>query len=582
MKIDLSLLEDVGNIKEIKTDFQIEGDAVDDVFIKALGHTKGDVRIGIITSIAARRIDEAVKPLAGLITSSNDKPAKAAISAMGLIANEDAAEAILSSMKKVKSSHRLLAEDALIRCADSIAAEGKTDKAYSLYKKVNSFASTDAVKAAALTGMFKTADTNAADILADAIKSKSDYVRAQAISLISEIESEKGFEKVVQGTSKLDAVYHVQILNEAANVDFPAVLEFVIDHIDSEDSQVRIAAINAIGEIGTDEEIETLVDIAASSSVSAEKSAARESLYSLKDADADQRIIDMIEESKNLNITTELVIAAGKRKVADSVEALAEKTASSDNALSREAFKSLGVVEKKADLDKLVELLVDLKNESARSDAQNAALSVMLSEEAAPAPVVSAVKNAEEPKTIASLMFLLGKTDDPQGLKILRDGLSSSDETVKAAAIRALSDRPEGTVARDLMEVSINSGNKIHKVLAFRGFVASIPKKSDRSVDENIKLFKKAMQMASGSAEKKQVFSSLSQIANAKTLEMAVSYLDNDELKSEAGSAVIAIAGKTSNDKALKKQTKSALQKVLEVSNNKSIKRQANRILRGL
>ncbi|MHC4115357.1 MAG: hypothetical protein ACYSSL_08580, partial [Planctomycetota bacterium] len=121
------------------------------------------------------------------------------------------------------------------------------------------------------------------------------------------------------------------------------------------------------------------------------------------------------------------------------------------------------------------------------------------------------------------------------------------------------------------------SGNKTNQVLALRGFVRLIGLKSGRSEEETIKMYKRAMNLAPSANEKKMILAELANVKTLSALDMAAEYLDEAELQQEAAAAVIKMA----DDMMLKQpqRTRVLLQKVLQVIESDSLKKQAQEIL---
>ena len=109
--------------------------------------------------------------------------------------------------------------------------------------------------------------------------------------------------------------------------------------------------------------------------------------------------------------------------------------------------------------------------------------------------------------------------------------------------LRALSDWPTSEPVPDLLAVATDSDNRTHQILALRGFVRLLGLDSDRSAEETVALYTKAMDLAPNTAEKKRVLSGLGGAASRPALDVAVTYLDDETLRLEAESAVVRIAG---------------------------------------
>lgn len=528
--------EDTSDMARIALE-RIAGSMVDGLLVNSLGRTKGHVKIGIVNSLGVRKSSCAVNAIAPLALSSDKLLAGASIEALSRIATADAADALEAALKKNNSSQKAVIEDALLSCGDALAANGDNDEALSVYKKLNGDTETNAIKVASFMGMIKTSGSKSADLIVSAIKSDDSAVRSQAISMIGVIDSKRGLKKVFRTIGNLAPKDQAQLLLNAGEIDSSVTVDAIFEYVKSSDEQVRIAAISSMKSIGKVDAVKVLSEIA-STTKSTEQNAARASLYGLTGSGVDYEVLKLIGRSKDTKVLTELVMAVGQRGIDGSTDVLVKQAKASDTNLSRQSYRSLAVVAEGKDLSKAIALLVNLENESVRGDAEKTVTVIATSNKASVRPILSAIEATNDAKVKTSLMSVLGKTASPEALGALLKALGDSDDDVKTAAIRGLSQWADGSVAIDLMEASKSSRNKIHKVLAFRGFVRAIPLKSSRTVDHNVALFKQAISLASDTAEKRLVLSSLSNMPNTQTLELALSCVGDAALKSEVSTTV--------------------------------------------
>jgi len=129
----------------------------------------------------------------------------------------------------------------------------------------------------------------------------------------------------------------------------------------------------------------------------------------------------------------------------------------------------------------------------------------------------------------------------------------------------------------DLLKVAQTSENRVHKILALRGFVRLLGLESERPAEETIELYKKAMDLTGDAPEKKRVLSGLASTKSLAALNMAAEYLDDLALHLEAESAAVRIAQSIYGG--YPQRTKEVLQKVLQGTKNDTIREQAQQII---
>ena len=150
--------------------------------------------------------------------------------------------------------------------------------------------------------------------------------------------------------------------------------------------------------------------------------------------------------------------------------------------------------------------------------------------------------------------------------------------SVVIMVMRALCDWPTSEPVPDLVKVAETSDNRVHQVLALRGFVRQLALESDRPAEETLKLYQKAMQLAPSDAEKKRVLSGLGTAGSLPALEMVTGYLNDPVLKLEAASAAVQLARRLGAQHP--QPCKDVLAKVIAGTQNETIRQLAQEALR--
>lgn len=412
----------------------------------------------------------------------------------------------------------------------------------------------------------------------DALKSDDPQMQTGAITIVREIPGPEVTKALIQELPKLAPAAQVQLLSALADRGDAMALPAVVEAVKSPDESVRVAALKAVGQLGSAASVPLLAEQAAAAK-GAEQKAARESLYRLRGAEVDAAILQNLP-SAPANVKVELVGAIGERNIGGAIKPLLATAADDDRKVRLESFKVLRIVAKPEDLPALVNLLLGAKSDADRSEAEKmvAAVAHKIEDKGRQATAVLAVlPNVKEATGRASLLRSLGRIGDSSSLPTLRAALSSREPEIQDAAIRALSDWPTPEPVPDLVKVAQTTENKVHKVLALRGFVRLLGLDSGRPAEETIDLYKKAMDLAGDAAEKKRVLSGLAAAKSPAALSMAAQYLDDLTLHLEAESAAVQIAQATAGSDP--QQTRQVLQKVIQNTKNDALRQQAQRIL---
>lgn len=432
--------------------------------------------------------------------------------------------------------------------------------------------------AASVTAVADEANQEVMKMVIDALKSPDAEMQTGAIAIVREIPGPEVTKALAQELPNLGATAQVQLLSALADRGDKLALPAAIEASKSKDESVRIAALKAIGQLGDASSVPVLAEKAATTKGDEQK-AARESLYRLRGPEVDAAVLQSLA-SAGAKVKVELVSAVGERSIPGSVEALLKTARDEDRKVRIESIKVLKVVAKPEDMPALVNLLLDVKSDSDRTEMEKtvAAVAHKIDDRNRQAAAVLAVlPNVKENSDRASLLRVLGRIGDSSALPTLRTALSNREADIQDAAIRALSEWPTSEPVPDLLKVAQTAESPRYKILALRGFVRLLGLESDRSAEETVDLYKKAMELAGDAQEKKRVLSGLATARSLAALNMAASYLDDLALHLEAESAAVQIAqGTCTSDP---QRTKEVLAKVVQGTKQDAVRQQAQEMI---
>ena len=126
----------------------------------ALPKVSGPVKIGVISSLGARRDSAAVTAMGGLLNDSDPAIARAATLALGAIGNAESAAA-LQLAQQASSGNPLTLIDALLSCAEALLAGNKPADASAIYKTFAEANQPRLVRLAAARGLLACASKQA-------------------------------------------------------------------------------------------------------------------------------------------------------------------------------------------------------------------------------------------------------------------------------------------------------------------------------------------------------------------------------------------------------------------------------------
>ncbi len=415
-------------------------------------------------------------------------------------------------------------------------------------------------------------------IVINALKGEDESMQSMAISLIRDMPGPEVTKVLAKELPNLSARGQMQLLSALADRGDRTALPAVIAAAKAKDVSVRVAALKAIGDLGDASSVGLLAGTAAATR-GAEQKAARESLYRLRGPKIDETVLAAIP-SAEARVKVELIRSTGERNIAAGVEILLKTAREKDAKVRRETLRVLKTIAEPKYLPALVKLLVDVQSGVDRREAEKTVTAVAhkISDKNRQAEaVLAALPSVKKEGSRCSLLRVLGKIGDDSALAVLRAGLKDKSAVVKGACIRALAGWPTAVPAADLLKVVQAADNKLHHVLALRGYVRLIGFESARPAQETIGMYRQAMSLASDTSEKKMVLSGLANMKLLAALEMAAAYLEDKSLQQEAEVAVVKIAQATGGS--YPAESKAALQKIIQISKNDFLRKQAQELL---
>jgi HEAT repeat protein len=525
----------------------------------ALDRVGPKVQVRIINLLGDRRDAQSAKAMGKLVFGAERQVADAAVAALGKIGGAQARK-ILAEVRAdpdVSEQLRFTATDAYLRCAEDLVAEGRSGQATVIYKELAGQDEAALIRSAAIKGLADVGGPDAIPLVVTALRDGDRMVRTTAMGCVRTMAGEGVTELFAAELPKALPDEQVLLIGALADRGDGAALPSITTAAESANIGVRKAALQAVGKLGNASNVEFLVQAATEGISSEEKKAAVDSLKLLRGSGVDDAIVKSMQNSQP-NVRAELIEVLFERNAVGVVSPLLKEAWNSDSKVRRAAFKALGRLAGEKDLPSLIKLLAGLQGDSGRSQAERAVVAVSrkISDDSKRADVVLAVLRAEGRVVVrCSLLRVLG-------------GIANSK-----------AHEPDATAAEALLEVFQNTQNQTHRLLALRGLVRLLALPAgDRRVQRTLEMYAPAISGARNPDEKKLVLSGLANVSDPEALAMVQPFLQVEAVRAEAAMAAIKIAGAimaTHRD-----QARTAMNRLLAVSNDEDLCKQAREIVR--
>jgi HEAT repeat protein len=547
---------------------------------ESLDNVSPKVQIRIINLLGDRRDDQSVEAIGKLVFGAEREVAEAAVAALGKIGGIQARKILVEARAKGDSELRFAATDAYLRCAEDLVANGKTKQATTIYKKLVVKNENPIIRSAAIKGLTDTGGQEVVPLVIAALRDKNRIVRTTARSCVRTMKGQGVTELFANELPKTSPDEQVLLIGVLADRGDAAALPAITAAAKSANTEVRKAALQAVGKLGDASFVEYLVKAATEGISSEEKSTAVNSLKLLHGSGVDDAIVKSMQNLQP-SVRSQLIQVLYERNAVGAVPALLGEAVNPDRKVSKAAFKALGRLAGEKDLPSLVKLLVKLEDDNSRREAERAVVMVSrkISETSKQADAVLAELRSEKRIAVrCSLLRALGGIANNNALRTLEEASKETNPAVRDTAVRTLAKWPNATAAEALLEIYSNTQNQIHRLLALRGFVRLLALPAEeRPVEKTLKMCRQAMHQAHGQSEQKLVLSGLANVNDPSALLMVEPFLQVETVRSEAAVAMIKIAGaivETHRDR-----TQMAMNKLLSVSEDEGLRKQAEEII---
>jgi len=520
---------------------QIPGSTVDRMLRDALGTLEGELKIGVVRALGSRGDRAATEPLIALLTGADETFAGAAADALGRIGGDAAARPLQKALATAKGRLRTEVAAACLICAERLVAEDRKSAAAALYTQLSGADQTDQVRMAALRGTVRVNPEQGIGAVCAALTSGDPALESMALQLVPELPGTAATEQLAQCLAKIPGPVQGLLLGALAARGDAAARGAVQAAVSSQDPAVRLATVNALGTLGDETSVKTLLDLTMAGVATAERQAARNSLVHLRGPRINEVLTGLLSQD-DASRQAELIRILAARSAVSSVAALEKATEAADGTVRKDAWKALGSLARTPDVAALLELLVRVRDED-RDDAEKA-VGAVLGRPDRPdlRAVLQKLETVETPTVRGSLIRLVSAVGDDSALPALRRAIQSGDASLRDTAVRGLAAWPTPAPFEDLVNLARTASEPVHRVLALRAAIRLSSSAKGRTPEQMTGLVTELMQLAGAAAERKALLAELARCPTLDALRLAQKCLADPELATEAGVAVTQIA----------------------------------------
>jgi len=556
------------------------GPEAGDLFRKALPKAQGNQRLTIIRALGAMRVKEAagdIRPLLSDGEADIRTTASYALANMGDVS-------VMDALLKLASGGERYEQAAHIRACLLLSkrlAEGGKNGAESagiletLWKSETTVTTRQA-RIEALHGIAGAKGGEAIPLLIQALKDADYQVRAAAAEIIAK-------QQVGDIAKKLSAAL------EVAGVEQKKLIAFVFgargdksasaalrNLIADPDAGVRIEAATALRKIEANDAVADLITLLGDPDASV-RASARENLMVIPDKGTTESFAAAVPKSPPV-AKAALLEMLTQRAAKNKADLFAGQLSDGDASVRIAALKGLRQLTDGRHLPALISALLKARDKEeikAASDAVCAVASAIPDEKARVTALLQESEKADA-QGRAVIISLMNRIGGAPALDAALKSAGGADAGVKDAAVRTLSEWPDGSPAAELLKIAGATDNMPHHVVALRGCIrmAGMP---GLTRSARLAMYRNALNAAKRPEEKKQVLGGLSGVNKIAALKLALRSLDDEALRGEASQTAIRLSQSLMRD--YPTHAKAAIAKVLSVSKDPALTAEAAKFL---
>jgi HEAT repeat protein len=516
--------------------------SADEALILAARDLPGELGVGAINSIGVRKSANAAKVLTELLKENDTQVASAAAVALGRIGDENARGALRQSLAATSPAVRSAVAEGCVLCAEQLLANGKNDQAAELYDQIRKADVPKQRMLEATRGVIIARGKGDVPLLVEQLESTDKKRFGLGLKVAREVEGPEVTEALAAELAKAPPERAALIVAALGDRGESKLSPTVLQAAREGDRQVRLAAIQVVGRAGDASALPALIDIATGDDADL-SAAAKEALATVPGERVNKELASRLPEAKGktLDVLIELV---GKRRI-NAVAELIKVFHSSDDATRNAALVALGATAGPADLPLLISEVTSAKNGDDSKLAEKALQTAcvrMPDRETTSAELAKAMPHASA-SAKASLLRILGAMGGPKALATVAAAVKEGDPEQQDVGTRVLGEWMTADAAPILLEITKSSVADKYRVRALRGYLR-IARQQKMPDAERLAMFRQGLELAKRPEERELTLDILKRCPSTETIQLASSFMDDQQLRQHAVETAIFIAEK--------------------------------------
>jgi len=544
----------------------IPGPAPDDALRQSLGALRGNLLVGAINSLGARKDPKAVEPLAGLLRGTDADTAAAAAVALGRIGRPEAIPPLKRALSDGFVTVRSAAAEGCILCAEKWEQSpggGHRENAIELYDAVLKADVPKPRILEATRGAILARGADGIPMLLEQLRSPDRDRLHIGLSAARELPGVEATDALLAELDRATPDRQGLILLALADRGDRKILSKVLETARNGATPARIAAMRVLLRMGNVHCVPVLLDGAAADEALVAKTAMTV-LEELPGAAVDADLSARLPKAEG-RLRLALLELAGLRCLKDALPELLKAADDADDAVRAAGLTALGAVVEMPGLAFLIERTANPPRPSDAKPAEaalRAACTRMPDREACAAVLAGRLTESPAAAKKAFLSILTEMGGQKALETVAAAARDASDAELQDAASRLLGEWMSVDAAPVLLELARSAPEERYQIRALRGYIR-IARQLELPAEDRVAMCGEALKVCRRDNERNLAIEVLRRNPSKKGLALVMPFVENAELKTEAVEAALTIAEKIIADEPA--AAAAAMQRILAV-----------------
>lgn len=525
----------------------IDDPSADAALRDAASKANGQLAIGAINSLGARRDQQAAKlvadAFAAAMKADDIEAVDAAAWALGQIGGDNAVATLRGAVKNESPAVRNAAAQGLVLAAEGLMKTGQQSAAAQIYDEARGAEVPVQRQLEATRGAILARGEAGIPLLVEQLRSDNKKFVQLGLGTARELPGAQvaaALVKELETASPERAPLLIYALADRKElVDAPAIFRAAVEGDDS----IQLAAIKVLARADAPQRIDALLQAAADDNADVARAAAT-ALADMKGQRVDGHLVELLPSANGKQLAV-LLNLVGKRRL-EATDAVTKALANDDAAVRQAALAAFGETVTPAQLPLLVKECVAARDAADGKVAWRALKSaaVRMPDREACAQQLAAALAGADADDQAQLVDVLGAVGGKQAIDAMAGVMQQGSDAVLDAGTRALGNWMEVDAAPVMLELAKSVKGDKYQVRALRSYIR-LARQFKMSDAARAEMCEKALDAATRNDERELVFAVLERYPNEHSLRVAKAATAQPELKERAVRVAEAIEQKS-------------------------------------